>query len=142
MDTALEKSYEIIDRDLSSEWLDLSSRVRRLALDLSNKAHGTQLEQEANELTDEASQLCNHVERLHGEVAALLHELGELVPVGESSGASITPPRPEGGDIDSENLEIRREQHELRADFKDVLKALFMWKDDPVERTRSKKSVI
>ena len=141
MDPAFEKSCEIIDRDLSAEWLDLSSRVRQLALDLSNKAHGTELQQEANELTNEASKLCNHVERLHGEVASLLSELGEQVPLPEHE-TRTEHSREEDRDIDHENLQIRREQHELRADFRDVLKALFMWKDDPVERTRGKKSVI
>jgi len=141
MDPAFEKSCEIIDRDLSAEWLDLSSRVRQLALNLSNKAHGTALQHEANELANEASQLCNHVERLHGEVASLISELGEQVPLPERE-ARTERPIEEDGDIDQENLKIRSEQHELRADFRDVLKALFMWKDDPVERTRGKKSVI
>jgi len=142
MDTALDKSHEIIDRDLSSDWLDLSSRVCRLALDLSNKAHGTELEQEANELTNEATKLCNHVERLHEEVTSLLSESGEKIPLPQHTDTILEPNREEDRDIDHENIKIRSEQHELRADFRDVLKALFMWKDDPVERTRGKKSVL
>ena len=31
-------------------------------------------------------------------------------------------------------IEIRREEHELKPDAKDVIKAIFMWKDDPQER--------
>jgi|GEM_PF-755337 len=142
MDPAFEKSCELIDRDLSAEWLDLSARVRRLSVDLSNKAHGTDLEGDADELATEASQLCGHVERLHGEVSSLLSEMGEQVSLPEHADPTIDRMAQEGGDIDNENIQIRREQHELRADFRDVLKALFMWKDDPVERARGKKSVV
>ncbi len=28
--------------------------------------------------------------------------------------------------------------HELRSGYRDIIKALFMWKDDPVERARDK----
>lgn len=35
-------------------------------------------------------------------------------------------------------IEIEREAHTLKADLKDVIKALFMWKDDPAERARDK----
>jgi hypothetical protein len=31
-------------------------------------------------------------------------------------------------------MRIQRENHVLRADFMDVLKALFMWRDDPRDR--------
>lgn len=34
-------------------------------------------------------------------------------------------------------VEIEREAHTLKPDFMDVLKALFMWKDDPVERAQN-----
>jgi hypothetical protein len=36
--------------------------------------------------------------------------------------------------VEREYTRIQRENHELRADFKDVLKALFMWRDDPKDR--------
>jgi hypothetical protein len=41
--------------------------------------------------------------------------------------------------VDLEKIQIQREKHELRNDFKDVLKALFMWVDDPVDRVRGKR---
>ncbi|MGE9271235.1 MAG: hypothetical protein ACQKBU_10565 [Verrucomicrobiales bacterium] len=36
-------------------------------------------------------------------------------------------------------IEIEREEHTLKADALDILKALFMWKDDPVERAKETK---
>ena len=35
-------------------------------------------------------------------------------------------------------IEIGREEHTLKADAKDILKAFFMWKDDPEERAKQK----
>jgi len=32
-------------------------------------------------------------------------------------------------------IEIQREQHVMKPDPKDILKAVFMWRDDPRERT-------
>lgn len=34
-------------------------------------------------------------------------------------------------------VQIEREAHTLKADFMDVVKALFMWKDDQVERVKN-----
>jgi hypothetical protein len=47
--------------------------------------------------------------------------------------------RPEPGEIEKESIEIQRESHELRSDFKDIIKALFMWRDDPEERVRERR---
>lgn len=35
-------------------------------------------------------------------------------------------------------IEIGREEHTMKADAKDMLKAFFMWKDDPTERANDK----
>ncbi|MDB6079363.1 MAG: hypothetical protein JWO82_3110 [Akkermansiaceae bacterium] len=35
-------------------------------------------------------------------------------------------------------IDIERDAHTLKPEFKDVLKALFMWKDDPAKRVRDK----
>ena len=37
-------------------------------------------------------------------------------------------------DVVKAEIEIGREEHEMKPDAKDVLKAIFMWKDDPQER--------
>lgn len=48
-----------------------------------------------------------------------------------------SPLSPEGdADVQDAEIEIEREQHTLKPDAKDVLKALFMWRDDPVDRVK------
>ena len=103
------------------------------------KAAGTNLAPDADHLSQETSLLCDHVERLHADVLGLLSNLETQLPLPESD----THPegKPTGvnhDDIGKEAIKIQREHHELRNDFKDVIKALFMWRDDPVERVREK----
>ncbi|MFT3989875.1 MAG: hypothetical protein QM680_00555 [Luteolibacter sp.] len=143
MDPAFEKTCEIIDHDLASEWIELCTRVRQAALELSTKAQNTALAEEASSLALEIGHLTEHVERMHGDVQGLLAEMDEQVAFPENADATVNRrPEVEGPEIDQENIQIRREQHELRADFRDVLKALFLWKDDPVLRTKGKKTVV
>ncbi|MFN5868466.1 MAG: hypothetical protein ACK46A_03945, partial [Akkermansiaceae bacterium] len=40
--------------------------------------------------------------------------------------------------LNQEIIRIQREKHEMRKDIKDILKALFLWVDDPKERLREK----
>jgi len=42
-------------------------------------------------------------------------------------------------DVYDAAIEINREEHTMKPNAKDVLKALFMWRDDPVERAKSGK---
>lgn len=35
-------------------------------------------------------------------------------------------------------IQLQREEHEFKLDFRDILKALFMWKEKPTERVRNK----
>ncbi|MFT4177545.1 MAG: hypothetical protein QM627_12945 [Luteolibacter sp.] len=143
MDPAFEKSCEIIDQDLASEWIELCTRVRQAALELSTKAQNTAFADEANALALDIGQLTQHVERLHADIQGLLHEMEEQMELPEHPDPTVNRrPVAEGPEIDEENIQIRREQHEMRADFRDVLKALFMWKDDPVERTKGRKTVV
>lgn len=117
-----------VSRDLSAEWLGLSSRVRRLAI-------AAQSEGASAELAHEAQRLCDHVERLHADVEQLLASLhGETpeIPVVESEKVPPTPPPHE---IDHANIQIQDEMHQ-QSDLRHIIKALFMWKDDPVERVQ------
>ncbi|MBK1826630.1 hypothetical protein [Haloferula rosea] len=41
---------------------------------------------------------------------------------------------PDDRDFDKAAVQISREEHTLKPEVKDVLKALFMWRDDPAER--------
>ena len=129
MQTNLEKAGS----DHSAEWLALSAKVRTLAIRLHEKAHGTPLEADAAELFSEIPRLCDHLERIHREAGNLLTELDENLPETTTTSASA-----DLNEVQRETLQIHRETHELRADFKDIIKALFMWQDDPAERVIKK----
>jgi hypothetical protein len=129
-------SIEEIDKNLSPSWIELSDRVRDLAASLKLKAAGTHLAADADHLAQETSQLCDHVERIHADVTDLIGKLETQTP-GSTTKAIPAPLKPE--EVDHEYSRIQRENHELRADFKDVLKALFLWRDDPNDRLRGGK---
>lgn len=131
MDKNLETAYSEVDRDLSTEWLALTERVRSLT----HEIHATSPSEHTALLSGEVTKLCDHVERLHHDVVRLLVELDEKLPEFD-----LQPTHLESSEIQQETLQIHREAHELRADFKDIIKALFMWQDDPVDRLREKKS--
>jgi hypothetical protein len=136
MNENLQHSIEEIDKDLAPSWIELSDRVRDLAAALKLKAAGTALAADAAHLAQETSQLCGHVERLHADVIDLVSKLEAQSPFPEPD-AKAAPLNSE--EVDKGYNRIQRENHELRADFKDVLKALFLWRDDPSDRTRDRK---
>ena len=128
MTADLHEASSEVSRDLSGEWLELSSRVRRLAI-------AAQAEGVSAEFSREAQRLCDHVERLHADVEQLLssvHGESAEIPVVESEKIAPTPPPHE---IDDANIQIQDEMHQ-QSDLKHIIKALFMWKDDPVERVQ------
>ena len=116
---------------MSPEWLELGISARTMAEAMKVRAAGTELEADAQALAVKVSQLCEHVESIHGGVVTLLDRLD-----GEKISTDATP------EIQSENVQIEREMHEFKGDtkenFRDVLKALFMWRDDPVERVQKR----
>jgi hypothetical protein len=132
----LQQSVSEVDKDLVRSWIDLSKKVRDLSADLKLKAAGTDLSGDASHLSQEASRLCEHVEHIHADVIELLENIETRLPI-RDSGAMES--RPEPGEIEKESIEIQRESHELRSDFKDIIKALFMWRDDPEERVRERR---
>ena len=133
----LKQRVDQVDKDLSHSWIELSSSVRTLAADLKLKAAGTAIAGDADHLSHETSRLCDHVERLHEEVIDLLENIESHLPLGDADSQFSSPADQE---LEKEKILIQRESHELRSDFKDILKALFMWKDDPKERVESKNS--
>ncbi len=134
MEHNLEDACSEVDRDLSSEWIELSSKVRTLVSEVHAKAAGTALSPDIATLADATTKLCDHLERIHRDVEKLLVELDEKLPEMGS-----LPPNVDPAEVQREAIQIHRETHELRADFKDIIKALFMWQDDPVERAAAKK---
>lgn len=136
----LQHSIQEVDRDLSPSWIELSSRVSELAASLKLKAVGTELAGAADHLSQETDRLCSHVERLHADVLDLVENLESRIPLPEAGASAdkVATAVPHD-EVQRESIQIQREKHELRDSFKDVLKALFMWVDDPVERVRDKK---
>ena len=129
MQTNLEKEKS----DHSAEWLALSTKIRTLASRLNEKAHGTDLAADTAEFTSETSQLCDHLDRIYRDLGNLLTELDVKSPETNTSSPTV-----ELDEVQREALQIHRETHELRVDFKDIIKALFMWQDDPAERIQKK----
>jgi hypothetical protein len=140
MSDNLQHSFEEIDRDLAPSWIALSGKVRALAANLKLRSAGTDLAGDAEHLSAETARLCDHVERLHAEVIDLVENLESRIPLPEPDASGDYRPKDVDCDeVDLEKIQIQREKHELRNDFKDVLKALFMWVDDPVDRVRGKR---
>ena len=65
------------------------------------------------------------------QLLAVHQEIRTLLGAGHSPDGSETP---DDRDIDKAAVQISREEHTLKPEVKDVLKALFMWRDDPAER--------
>lgn len=137
MSNTLQESIEEIDKDLSKSWIELSAKVHEQAAGLSQRAADTTLSAEAAILSQQISKLCDHVEHIHADVADFLKKIDASLPLPENDGA--TPPPVDDGEVKDEMIQIQRETHEIKADFRDVVKALFMWRDDPAERVRDKK---
>lgn len=134
MATQLETLYSEVDNELSTEWTNLSRRVRSLAEIMKSKTAGTALAADAAVLEGEVERLCLHLETIHRDVGKLLVQLDTQLPE-----IDFTPANVDAAEVVKETIQIHRENHELRADFKDIIKALFMWQDDPVERVQGKK---
>ena len=140
MTDKLKSNIEEIDKDLSHSWIDLSDKVRVLAADLKLKTAGSNFASEAEHLSQETARLCDHVEKLHTDVIDLIDNLEDRIPLCEQdTSVKVESSGLDCDIVENEKIEIQRESHELRSDFKDVLKALFMWVDDPEERAREKR---
>ncbi len=133
MEANLEHARDELNQEISSHWLQLSARVRRHAEALSAKATGTELAADSESLAVETRKLCDHFDRLHFDVEKLLLQLDDTL--GDEVPSTIEA---ETDEVQREAIRIQQESHEMRADLKDVIKALFMWRDDPAERARDK----
>ncbi len=127
MNADLQEVSADLSRDLSPQWLELSSRVRRLAEETSPDSA----------LAGESLRLCDHVERLHADVEHLLASLRNENDGALSDQPLETLPTPPEEKVTEANLQIQNEMHQ-KSDLQQIIKALFMWKDDPEERARGK----
>lgn len=130
MSENLRHSIGEIDKDLAPTWIELSDRVRDLSAALKLKAAGSALAADADHLAQETARLCGHVERIHADVNDLVGKLEMQIPLPEPD----VPASLKSEATELEWVRIQRENHELRTDFMDVLKALFLWRDDPRDR--------
>jgi hypothetical protein len=136
MNDPLKNHLAEVDKDLSNSWIELSKNVRDLANDLKLKTTGTVFASDADHLSRQTSRLCDHVAKFQTDVIDLIEKIEIHLPDPEPDTNNTAIPDPKA--LDREKIQIQRENHELRSDFKDVLKALFMWVDDPKERLKSK----
>ena len=133
MDNSTENVISDVNHELSSEWIVLSNRVRSRLQEVHAMASGTPVEAELALLAADTSKICDHIERIHSNVGQLLSELDEKPSEPEPATPTVEPTEVQLGAI-----QIQRETHELDQDFKGIIKALFMWKDDPAEKAKEK----
>ncbi len=59
-----------------------------------------------------------------------------MLSVLETGSREASHPVEHDPEVVSAAIQIEREAHTLKPEFKDILKSLLMWKDDPVERVK------
>lgn len=88
---------------------------------------------EAEEQTRQALEDRADNEALRRATTRLLETQREIRELVQQSDDAESTPQDECA-VAEAAIAIEREQHELKPQFKDVLKAIFMWQDDPRER--------
>ncbi len=135
-----ENTSDSVNDDLDRRWVELSNEVQNLASQIEKKTTGTSLSTIAEDLAEKASRLNDHIEHLHQELPKLLTQMETGIPL-RGDGEEAAEARPESvseDEVEEEKLQIQRESHEAQGNFKDVMKAMFMWVDDPKERIRDR----
>ena len=126
MDKNLETARDEICHDLSSKWLVLNDHVRQQAISLKSHLVGTALNDQASALVQDTEKLCEHFERLHGDIEKLLKLLAD-----EETDMSEDESSPASAEAARQAIQARARDHQENDSLKDVIKALFMWRDDP-----------
>lgn len=136
MKDTLQENFNEVGKDLETRWIELSKEVRKLSAELKVKSSDLPISTDVAVLSGKTERLCDHVERIHADVIDLLENLDTklaLNPEGNTSSPDISC-----DEIEHEKVQIQREQHS-EGDIKDIIKALFMYVDDPAERVAQKK---
>lgn len=136
MTDTLQKNFNEVSKDLETRWIELSKEVRELSADLKAKSADLPISTDVAELSGKTERLCNHVERIHADVVDLLENLDNQLELSSAENRSTTEASPD--EIERENIQIQREQHSV-GNIKDIIKALFMYVDDPKERVAQNK---
>lgn len=93
---------------------------------------------EAEARTTEALETKGGEESLRNATEQLLkthREIRQMIQSAEKSPEQAQA-KEHPGTVEQAAIATQREEHELKPEFKDVLKAIFMWKDDPRERAQ------
>ncbi|MEP2775295.1 MAG: hypothetical protein ABJQ29_06095 [Luteolibacter sp.] len=132
MNDNIEQNFKEIGKDLETRWIELSKEIRDLSAELKQKAADSPLCADVDRLSIKTDSLCDHVERIHADVIDLLENLDTRL--------DLTPEHASQTDkeLEKEKIQIQREQH-TQSNIKDVIKALFMYVDDPKERVAQKR---
>ncbi|WP_411827658.1 hypothetical protein [Luteolibacter sp. AS25] len=152
MSNTLNNSFNDIDEDLATSWVELSKNVRDLSLKVAERSTATDLASDAKTLAVQTMKLCDHVEKIHKDVGNFLHNIESRMAPENPYAVDYSNPEPEKDPaqdevrnpdnqtdaVNRENIQIQREHHS-KSEFKDVVKALFMWKDDPTTRLKKGK---
>lgn len=127
MNQDIKDAFTDVDRELSPQWFHVTQAVKSMAADLAADAIGSLLEARAQQLADETAKLCEHVDRVHHNVQNLLNQSGSDIRFADNKTT-------EKDDVVLEEiLETQKEMHR-ESSVPQIIKALFMWKDDPTER--------
>lgn len=110
----------------------LSQHVRKLALELRESTRTTPYAAEALILANEVCSLCDYFDHLHNSVEVLL---AQSEAASQSSAVLVAGQTPE----ERKAVEIQREIHRFDPSAKEIIKALFMWRDSPEQRLRDGK---
>lgn len=141
MSNSVEQNLKEVGKDLETRWIELSKEVRRLSADLRQKSADSSLFADVDQLSGRTERLCDHVERIHADVIDLLENLDARLDLTHENTAPVKDgftPDTSTNEVEREKIQIQREQH-AQSNIKDVIKALFMYVDDPKERVAQKK---
>jgi len=124
-----------IGNELASQWLKLSAEVRQRVERLKVLSAGTNIESQALNLHQDTLLLCDHFDKLHSNVQDLLALLDqERLPKEVPSLATQVT----SSESFEQSIKLQEREHEQSDSLKDVIKALFMWRDNPPESKNPK----
>lgn len=119
-----------IGNELASQWLKLSSEVRQGVEQLKLHNSCTNLEPQTLKVHQDTLLLCDHFDKLHNDVQAFLTVLDQE---NLSTDISSLEPSKKNAESYEQSIKAQEKEHEQSDSLKDVIKALFMWRDNDTE---------
>lgn len=124
--------YQDLRADLEERWGDIAARIRELERRIeAGLDSGAAASADVRELVRYSRLMRRHIAEVEGHAGALLDQIAADPEFDRLEGQSA--------DVDAaaraaEMLEIQREMHRPSSSLKEVLKAVFLWRDTPEER--------